>query len=155
LRGPVYTLEFSPDGKTLAAAGWGGVLRLWDWRAGKEPHDVGHRDAVVSLAFSPDGTTLISRGLDHTVRWWNLAGGKEIRRFDSPEGGREGRAPLSILHALDDHSLLRSTATGLGVLDLKTGQQPPLANPPQGIPAALSPDGKSLVTYQLQGSWSE
>jgi WD40 repeat protein len=155
LRGPVYALAFSADGTTLAAAGWGGVIRLWRWRAGKELYDGGHRDAVVSLTFSPDGKMLISRGLDYTVRVWDLAAGQEIGRVSSHEGGKQIREPFSMLHALDNQSLLRSVVGGLAILDWKTGKYRPLETPIQGTPAAVAPDGKRLLTYQLQGSAAE
>ncbi len=38
---------------------------------------------------------------------------------------------------------------------MKTGKERSLTNLPKGFPAAVSADGKSIVTYQLQGVWSE
>jgi WD40 repeat protein len=155
LRGPVHALAFSGDGKILAAAGWGGVIRLWDWRAGKELFDVGHRDAVVSLAFSPDSKTLLSRGLDYTVRVWELAAGKQTGQFPSHAGGHQRQEHFVLFQVHDSKSLFRSVADGVGILNWKTGKERPLELAPKGIPAAIAPDGKSMVTYQLQGTWTE
>jgi WD40 repeat protein len=156
IRGDVYALAFSGDGQTLAAAGWGGVIRLWRWRDGKELYDGGHRDAVVSLAFAPDSKTRISRGMDHTVRMWEIATAKETRRFDSHDGGASERERFFFLfHMLDDRSLLRSVAEGVGILDVQTGAERSFADLTKETPAGVSPDGRTVITYQLQGSASD
>ncbi|MCC7449224.1 MAG: hypothetical protein IT324_17525 [Anaerolineae bacterium] len=72
---PVTGLLFGPDGKTLAAIGVDGTVRLWDASSAQpmgEAHNVD--DSPVSrLAFSPDGKTLVTATVTGTVRVWNLA----------------------------------------------------------------------------------
>src|SRR5215831_14028647 len=36
--GRVFSVAFSPDGKTLAAGSWDGTVRLWEVATGKELH---------------------------------------------------------------------------------------------------------------------
>jgi WD40 repeat protein len=62
---------FSPDGKTLAFAGYYGV-RLWNWRARRPPLILSQGDFfVVSIPFSGDGRTLACSGCDG-VRLWDV-----------------------------------------------------------------------------------
>src|SRR5947209_4969541 len=69
--GRVFSVAFSPDGKTLAAGGWDGSIRLWDVATSKELRQfVGHKGWVKSVAFSPDGRTLISAGRDRDIHIW-------------------------------------------------------------------------------------
>ena len=70
----VYSLAYSPDGKTLASASADYTVRLWNARNGKHIQTfTGHTDEVNSLAFSRDGKTLASASLDGTVLLWDLS----------------------------------------------------------------------------------
>lgn len=65
----------SPDGRWVAAAGRGGLVRLWDRVASGGPRDLpsdGRR--VRAVAFSPDGETLAAGGDGPAVRLWRRDG---------------------------------------------------------------------------------
>lgn len=93
------SLTFSPDGKTLAAPGKEGQVRLWDPATGREATAL--EGGVVPLAFSPDGRTLVTGGAgsrkltppgqpalppadDALVRLWRVAGGERTATFQVP-----------------------------------------------------------------------
>ncbi len=88
--GLVYSLAYSPDGRTLVSGdGYssdGGKIRAWDVSAGKEIRVwEGHKGGVYSVAFSPDGKTIVSGGHDKTVRLWDAATGREIKTISGHE----------------------------------------------------------------------
>ena len=73
--GNVWSVAFSPDGKTLASGSADGTVRLWDVATHRQIGAplTGHTDNVWSVAFSPDGKTLATGSPDHTVRLWDVA----------------------------------------------------------------------------------
>ncbi|MEH1814775.1 MAG: AAA-like domain-containing protein [Nostoc sp.] len=75
----VFSVVFSPDGKTLASASGDNTIKLWNRDTGKEISTLsGHSSWVFSVVFSPDGKTLASASGDKTIKLWNRDTGKEI-----------------------------------------------------------------------------
>jgi WD40 repeat protein len=73
----VYSVAFSPDGKTLVSGGDDQVVCLWEVSSGKCLNMFhGHTRGVYSVAFSPDGKILASGGNDQAVRLWDVSSGK-------------------------------------------------------------------------------
>ena len=59
--GYVYSVSFSPDGRTLASGSADGTVRLWNGVTGEHKQTLtGHTNWVESVSFSPDGRTLAS-----------------------------------------------------------------------------------------------
>ena len=80
----VWSVAFSPDGSTLAAAGDDHVIRLWDVARGEHRATlIGHESLVMSVAYAPDGKSLVSGGFDGTVRLWD-GDASTARQFAPP-----------------------------------------------------------------------
>ncbi|MEQ8791672.1 MAG: WD40 repeat domain-containing protein [Pirellulaceae bacterium] len=75
-------LQFSPDGKILAAAHGGRTIELWNHENGKKTASFSSPTEVWSIAFSPDGA-LLATG--------NSEGSTTIR--DAKSGEERGRIP--------------------------------------------------------------
>ena len=68
----ISTLVFSPDGDTLVAGNWDGILELWDVRTGGllSTH-TGHTKGINALKFSADSKTLVSASFWGTTLVWD------------------------------------------------------------------------------------
>jgi WD40 repeat protein len=76
-KGEVWSLTFSPDGKTLASGDDKGTIKLWDVTGGKELASfTGHAGKVRCLAISADGKVLASGGQDKKIKLWDTAKAK-------------------------------------------------------------------------------
>ena len=72
--GPVFSLVFSPNGKTLATGNADGTVRLWNVATHQQITVLrGHAGPIYSVGFTRDGKTLASDSADGIVQWWNLA----------------------------------------------------------------------------------
>src|SRR5262245_47497919 len=73
-QGGVRAVAFSPDGLTLATAGYDSAIKLWDVKKGKELATLrGHARVVWTLAFSPDGKLLASGSEDQAIKLWDTS----------------------------------------------------------------------------------
>ena len=86
--GFLHAVSYSPDGKTVAAAGQDSKIRTWNAANGEELLVINaHASTIYTLVFSPDGRWLCSGGQDGMVKLWNVKTGVGVRKF---QGHREG-----------------------------------------------------------------
>ena len=80
----VFSVAFSPDGKTLAGGIADGSIKLWDIEtiATSQYTLGGHSRWVTSIAFSPDGRMLASGSYDKTIRLWDVATRQHIATLE-------------------------------------------------------------------------
>ena len=98
-----HCIAFSPDGRTIVAGHYDGLLRLWDTATGKEkaafPSD---GDVMWGVDVSRDGRHAVTGSSNGTVRVWELDTGKEVFRRAEPRSSSlrvtlsaDGRSVLS------------------------------------------------------------
>ncbi|MBD2337486.1 CHAT domain-containing protein [Calothrix sp. FACHB-156] len=68
----IWSLNFSPDGKTFATASADKTVKLWNLDGELLKTLKSHGDEVLSVAFSPDGKLLASGSKDNTISLNNL-----------------------------------------------------------------------------------
>src|SRR5262249_23876917 len=73
--GPVNSVAFSPDGRTLASGSADGSARLWDLATHQQLGPPLDADTlpISTVAFSPDGRTLAAGSDNERVFLWDLA----------------------------------------------------------------------------------
>lgn len=145
----VFTLAYSPDGKTLASGGKDNHIRLWDPSSGEPKTAItGHLGWVRSLAFK--GHTIVTGSYDQTVRVW------DVRKLANPEI-LEGHKDwvCSVAFSEDDKLLASGSRDGTVKLwDPARGQV--LETLELGAPVmsvAFSP-GKG-ITRLAAGTWAD
>jgi hypothetical protein len=134
---------FTPDGKTLIAAGGSFDPRIfvYDTATAKERRQLkGHTDYIEAIALSPNGKTLASAAWDKTVRLWDLDTGKEQQSW---AGSESYHARMGF--TADGTGLFATDGTGAVYLrDLSTGK-PRRSFPSLAHLMATSPGGHTLA----------
>ena len=85
----VWSIAYSPDGKTLASGLSGGQIKIWDARSGELLRTLEeHTSHVSSVAFAPDGKTLASNTIwSNTVKLWDARSGALLRTLEGHTSG--------------------------------------------------------------------
>jgi WD40 repeat protein len=78
----IVALDWSPDGRQLAAAGGDGPLALYGADGTRRHTLPGHGFGTLAIAWHPDSALLVSSGQDGRLRWWNTADGSMRATLD-------------------------------------------------------------------------
>jgi WD40 repeat protein/serine/threonine protein kinase len=154
---PLETVAISPDGKRLAAAGWGGDIKILSIETGKEvaaiPTGGGY---VFALAFSPDGKRIAAgtNAKPDFISIWDAASGQLVH-------GLKGHtdAVLSLAYSRDGSKLLSGSYDGAArIWDVAAGASKEYRGHDWWVwSVAWSPDEQRFITGSQDGSaivWS-
>ena len=151
-KGVVFSLAFSPDGRTLATASADSDIRLWELRDKQLKSKAilrGSFSGVRAVAFDPrDARVLASGGEDGVVRRWDTLTGRQR----SPGPGHA--APVRTVAFSPDRRYLVSGGNDRKVRlwRVATGQGEELPGESDAVRAvAFSPDGKRLAAGDTNG----
>jgi WD40 repeat protein len=145
-------VNFSPDGRYLAAVAYG-VVRVWDLGTGKLTRELlpEEHEAFAWAAFTPDGKALRSANLDAAVKLWDWNTATELGRSSHKPGSLGGQPQLAF--SLDGRRAAATQGTLITVVDTSTGERHRLdGHTSQVVGIVFNPDGRRLASASVDGT---
>jgi WD40 repeat protein/serine/threonine protein kinase len=158
--GWIWTLAFSPDGRTVATGGIDAMARLWDVEGKPHGEPLHHRYPVWHVALSPDGKSLLTGSGEASAgegRLYDVSTGQLRASWTHPSGvlgvafHPSGRTCLTLSV---EEAIVRNVADGKPMGEAMKHPRPyrPLPGLPQPLSGGFSPDGKLVVTVGEDGT---
>lgn len=145
----VYSLEFSPDGKTLLSGDRQGNVLISDVYTGGTKVRLNSGNMYYRAVFSPDGKQIASADQDGKIRIWDVASVTTIKILNGHTGG-----VVRLIGFSPDGRLLATAADDntLKIWEAASGKEIGFVHSDFVQRFAFSPDGKRLVTASFDGA---
>lgn len=98
-------LDFSPDGKQLAAAGWSEIT-IWDPETASMLRSLDASAAIYAMDYNSDGTLIASANGDGTAQLWNPSTGELMDTLEGDVPSSDNSNFNSYNVAFSEHRLL-------------------------------------------------
>ncbi|MDJ0619727.1 MAG: CHAT domain-containing protein [Calothrix sp. MO_192.B10] len=143
-RGNVYSLTFSPNGKTIASASEDKTIKISNLDGRVLKTLTGHSGTIFSVVFSPNGKTIASASFDRTIKIWNLDGNGSLLKTLTGHKGAVNSVTFSpdgktIASASEDKTIKIWNLDG-SLLTTLTGHKGAVNS------VTFSPDGKTIAS---------
>ncbi|ORY32489.1 WD40 repeat-like protein [Rhizoclosmatium globosum] len=142
--GVVYSVAFSPDGKTVVSGSNDKTVKVWSVETGECVKTiVGHSALVNCVVFLPDSKTVVSGSNDKTIKVWSVETGKCVKTF-----GHSGEV-YSVAFSPDYKTMVcGSFLETFKLWSVETGENFKTFKGHKGGVSSIvfSPDGKTLVS---------
>ncbi len=141
----VRALAFSPDGRTLAAAGPDRRVNVWNVPARRLTARLrGHALDVWAVAFSPDGRRIVSGGNDRAVILWDVGRRRRVARF-----GEHTQPVQAVAFAPDGRTVASASDAGVIVNETEDRTVMPRRHAGRAQAVAFAPGGALLASSGL------
>jgi WD40 repeat protein/DNA-binding SARP family transcriptional activator len=149
-KGTEQDLDFSADGKRVAAAGLGGTISVWNLRSRTLERTIPHGDLIAAIRFSPDGTQIATGDLKGNTDLWDASTGRRVGRELAGQNG----IVLSVTYSPDGKEVMTTSGDGkFRLWDLASGKLvgAPLPGADTGGWGTFFPNGRQVIATFWSG----